>query len=93
MTASGNHAGYQLVLGGRDPAGSEAFVRLLLSAHKRQPSDHDPLDLIKADLVAPTIVELRGARQGKFRGWLAGKRPRFLARNGADRRCHNSWCH
>ena len=37
------------------------------SAHKRQPSDHNPLDLIEAELVAPAIVELRGARRGAVR--------------------------
>ena len=31
------------------------------SAQKRQPSDHDPLDLIEAELIAAAIVELRRA--------------------------------
>ena len=29
--------------------------------------DHDPLDLIEADLIAPTVVELRRARRGVVR--------------------------
>jgi hypothetical protein len=37
------------------------------SAQKRQPLDHDPLDLIEADLIAPAIIELRGARRGMVR--------------------------
>jgi hypothetical protein len=32
------------------------------AARKRQPSDHDPLDLIEAEFIAPAIVELRRAR-------------------------------
>jgi hypothetical protein len=32
------------------------------SAQKRRPSDHDPLNLIEADLIAPAIVVLRRAR-------------------------------
>ena len=35
-----------------------------LSAHNREPSDHDPLDLIETDLIASPIVELRRARRG-----------------------------
>jgi hypothetical protein len=38
-----------------------------LTAHKRQPSDHNSLDLIEAELIAPAIVELRRARRGMVR--------------------------
>ena len=31
----------------------------LISLHKRQPSDHDPLDFIEAYLIAPTVIKLR----------------------------------
>jgi hypothetical protein len=33
--------------------------RVRSSAHKRQPSDHDPLDFIEAHFIAPTVVKLR----------------------------------
>ena len=35
----------------------------LESAQKRQPLDHNPLDLIEAELVASAIVKLRRARR------------------------------
>jgi hypothetical protein len=37
------------------------------TAHKRQPSNHDPLDLIEAKLVAAAIVQLRRPRRRMVR--------------------------
>ena len=39
----------------------------LVSAQKRQALDHDALDLIEAEFLAPAIVELRRARRGVVR--------------------------
>jgi hypothetical protein len=50
-----------------EPRGSSWRRERPVSAHRRQPSDHDPLDLIEAELVAPAIVELRRARRGVVR--------------------------
>ena len=44
-----------------------AFDEWPVMAHKRQPSDHNSLDLIEAELIAPAIVELRRARRGMVR--------------------------
>src|SRR5947208_3483202 len=41
------------------------FDRHMLSS--RLISNHDPLDLIEADLIAPAVVELRRARRGMVR--------------------------
>jgi hypothetical protein len=41
--------------------------RVRSSAHRRQPSDRNALDFIEADLIAPTIVELRRARRRMVR--------------------------
>jgi hypothetical protein len=52
--------GSRLSVSGRRREGPE-------SAHRRQPSDRDALDFIEADLIAPTIVELRRARRRMVR--------------------------
>ena len=36
-------------------------------AQKRRPLDHNPLDLIEADLVAAAVIELRRSRRGMVR--------------------------
>jgi hypothetical protein len=46
-------------------------------------SDHNPLDLIEAELVAPAIVELRRTRRGMVR-----HRRRLFERAGARCRVH-----
>jgi hypothetical protein len=46
---------------GSTPAARSRFGERPLSAHKRQPSDHDPLDFVEAYLIAPTVIKLRRA--------------------------------
>jgi len=57
-----------LLLAGPAPAGMAASLAAPSpSVHKRQPSDHDPLDLIEANLVAPAIIKPRRTRRRMVR--------------------------
>ena len=71
---------------GRRP-GSIAARERPVTARKRQPLDHNSLDLIETHLIAPAIVELRRARRGviRHRGGLF-ERPAVLEIGGDARR-------